>query len=132
MQTSDRKVREQYAALAAGQRAAIAAGLRHSGAAHLQLRTDRDWVSDVVRFVVARRKFVRRRGRGRGALMHFLSPGWLVLLIAVAALLVGYVLLQVRRKRYVARFSNVELLGSVAPRRPGWRRHLTFALLASA
>ncbi|MDX6573702.1 MAG: hypothetical protein QOC86_2858, partial [Gaiellales bacterium] len=58
VQTSDRKVREQYAALAAGQRAAIAAGLRHSGAAHLQLRTDRDWVSDVVRFVVARRKFV--------------------------------------------------------------------------
>jgi uncharacterized protein (DUF58 family) len=58
VQTSDRRVREEYAALAAGQRAAIATALRHSGAAHLQLRTDRDWVSDVVRFVVARRKFV--------------------------------------------------------------------------
>jgi uncharacterized protein (DUF58 family) len=58
VQTSDRRVREQYAALAADQRAAIAAALRHSGAAHLQLRTDRDWVADIVRFVVARRRFV--------------------------------------------------------------------------
>jgi Ca-activated chloride channel homolog len=61
--------------------------------------------------------------------MHFLSPGYLWLLAAVALLLGGYVLLQLRRKSYVTRFSNVELLGSVAPRRPGWRRHLTFALL---
>ena len=43
---------------AAGSARAIAAGLRHAGAAHLQLRTDRDWVTDVVRFVVARRQFV--------------------------------------------------------------------------
>jgi Ca-activated chloride channel homolog len=61
--------------------------------------------------------------------MTFLAPVWLLLLIAVAALLGGYLLLQLRRSKYVARFSNVELLGSVAPRRPGWRRHLTFALL---
>ncbi|MCW2596323.1 MAG: Ca-activated chloride channel family protein [Jatrophihabitans sp.] len=61
--------------------------------------------------------------------MHFLSPVYLVLLIAVAALAAVYLVLQLRRKQYVARFSNVELLGSVAPRRPGWRRHLTFALL---
>lgn len=59
----------------------------------------------------------------------FLSPGYLLLLLVVAVLAVAYVLVQLRRKRYVARFSNVELLGSVAPRRPGWRRHLTFALL---
>jgi Ca-activated chloride channel family protein len=60
---------------------------------------------------------------------HFLSPAYLWLLLAVAALLAGYVVLQLRRKQFVTRFSNVELLGSVAPRRPGWRRHLTFALL---
>jgi Ca-activated chloride channel family protein len=60
---------------------------------------------------------------------RFLSATWLLLLIAVAALAIAYVVLQLRRTRYVARFSNVELLGSVAPRRPGWRRHLTFALL---
>jgi Ca-activated chloride channel family protein len=61
--------------------------------------------------------------------MHFLSPAYLWLLVVVAVLLAVYVALQLRRKSYVARFSNVELLGSVAPRRPGWRRHLTFALL---
>ena len=61
--------------------------------------------------------------------MTFLSPSWLLLLLVVAGLLAAYVVAQLRRKTYVARFSNVALLGSVAPRRPGWRRHLTFALL---
>lgn len=61
--------------------------------------------------------------------MHFLSPTWLLLLVVVAVLLAAYVAMQLRRTKYVARFSNVELLGSVAPRRPGWRRHLTFATL---
>jgi Ca-activated chloride channel family protein len=62
----------------------------------------------------------------------FLSPGWLWLLLAVAALAVVYVLLQLRRKAYAARFANLELLGSIAPRRPGWRRHLAFVLLVLA
>jgi Ca-activated chloride channel homolog len=62
----------------------------------------------------------------------FLSPGWLWLLLAVAALAVVYVLLQLRRKAYAARFANLELLGSIAPRRPGWRRHLAFALMLLA
>jgi Ca-activated chloride channel homolog len=61
--------------------------------------------------------------------MHFISPAWLLLLVAVAVLGAVYAFLQLRRTKYVARFSNVELLGSVAPRRPGWRRHLTFAFL---
>jgi Ca-activated chloride channel homolog len=61
--------------------------------------------------------------------MHFASPQWLLLLVGVAAALMAYVILQLRRKKYVTRFSNVALLSSVAPRRPGWRRHLTFGLL---
>ena len=58
VQTSDRRVRAEYASAAARQRERIATGLRHAGAAQLQLRTDRDWISDVVRFVIARRRFV--------------------------------------------------------------------------
>lgn len=64
--------------------------------------------------------------------MHFLSPYWLFMLIGVGAAAVAYVLLQFRRKKYVARFSNAALLASIVPRRPGWRRHLTFALLLIA
>ena len=64
--------------------------------------------------------------------MQFSSPAWLALLGAVALLAICYAVLQSRRKKYVARFSNVALLASVAPRRPGWRRHLTFALLLAA
>ena len=61
--------------------------------------------------------------------MNFLSPAYLLLLLVVALLAGAYVVIQLRRKTYVARFSNLQLLGTVAPRRPGWRRHLTFALL---
>lgn len=58
VQTSDATLRRKYAAAAQAQRAAIATSLRHAGAAHLQLRTDRDWLTDVVKFVIARRRFV--------------------------------------------------------------------------
>jgi uncharacterized protein (DUF58 family) len=34
----------------------VAAALRRCGAAHLRLRTDSDWVADVVRFVLARKR----------------------------------------------------------------------------
>jgi uncharacterized protein (DUF58 family) len=42
--------------LATAQRAAVATGLRAAPADHLQLRTDRDWLMDVVRFVANRRR----------------------------------------------------------------------------
>jgi Ca-activated chloride channel family protein len=50
----------------------------------------------------------------------------------VAALVALYVLLQLRRKAYAARFTNVALLGSLVPKRPGWRRHVAFGLVALA
>ncbi len=62
----------------------------------------------------------------------FLSPARLWLLLAVAALIVVYVVLQLRRPRYTVRFSNLELLDKVAPKRPGWRRHLGAGVFALA
>jgi Ca-activated chloride channel family protein len=64
--------------------------------------------------------------------MTFQAPLWLLGLLAVAALVGLYVLLQLRRKAYAARFTNVALLSSLVPRRPGWRRHLAFGLVALA
>jgi hypothetical protein len=34
----------------------VATAVRAAGAGHLRLRTDRDWIADVVRFVVARKR----------------------------------------------------------------------------
>jgi Ca-activated chloride channel family protein len=64
--------------------------------------------------------------------MSFQAPLWLLLLLVVAALVAFYVVLQLRRKAYAARFTNVALLGSLVPKRPGWRRHLAFGLVALA
>ena len=64
VQTADAKLRERYAAAAAAQRSAIAAALRGAGAAHLRLRTDSDWLLDIVRFVAAQRH-ARTRGTTR-------------------------------------------------------------------
>ncbi|MGY1821661.1 VWA domain-containing protein [Geodermatophilus sp. SYSU D00079] len=62
--------------------------------------------------------------------MTFQAPLWLLALLAVVALVALYVVLQLRRKAYAARFTNVALLDTLVPRRPGWRRHLAFALVA--
>ena len=64
--------------------------------------------------------------------MSFQAPLWLFLLLAVAALVGLYVVLQLRRQRYATRFTNVALLGSLMPKRPGWRRHVAFGLIALA
>jgi Ca-activated chloride channel family protein len=64
--------------------------------------------------------------------MTFQAPWWLLGLLAVVALVALYVVLQLRRKAYAARFTNVALLGTLVPKRPGWRRHLSFGLVALA
>jgi len=60
VQTAKAGLRTRYAEAAAAQRAAIAAAIRSSGAQHLVLRTDRDWLRDIVDHVLT----ARRRGAG--------------------------------------------------------------------
>jgi len=54
--TTTPTLRRRFAGEAAAHRDRVAAELRGAGAGHLRLRTDRDWIADVVRFVVARKR----------------------------------------------------------------------------
>jgi uncharacterized protein (DUF58 family) len=65
--TSDRRFRANYAAAAVRQQAAIAAAITKAGAEHLCLRTDLDWLGQVVRF------FQLRRRRQQGYRARWLS-----------------------------------------------------------
>jgi len=64
VQTADPALRARYAEAASNQRGEIARALRAAGAAHLRLRTDTDWLLDMVRFVAAQRH-ARTRGTTR-------------------------------------------------------------------
>lgn len=59
--------------------------------------------------------------------LSFLSPWRLLALGLVIALSVVYVVFQRRRSKYAVRFTNLELLSSVVPKSPGWRRHVAAA-----
>jgi uncharacterized protein (DUF58 family) len=68
--TGNRRLRERYAQAAAAQRATVARAVKRTGASHLTLRTDGDWVSDVVRHVMTQRRLAvaapsRAPARGR-------------------------------------------------------------------
>jgi len=56
VQSASRRVRRRFAEAAAAQRAEVAGTVRAAGADHLVLRTDRDWLRDVVTFVERRRR----------------------------------------------------------------------------
>lgn len=62
--------------------------------------------------------------------MTLIAPVWLLLLVPVALLALTYVIMALRgRTAYAVRFTNLDLLDKVAPRRPGWRRHVPAAAL---
>jgi uncharacterized protein (DUF58 family) len=63
--TGDARLRARYAAAAQAQRTAVAAAVRSCGAAHISLRTDRDWVPELIRAVRSRRLALARRRRVR-------------------------------------------------------------------
>ena len=54
--TSDDGARRRMDAATTAQRERIKIALRRSGAGHIQLRTDRDWVADIARFVLNYRR----------------------------------------------------------------------------
>ncbi len=58
----------------------------------------------------------------------FLEPARLWLLVVVALLGVAYLAVLRWRRGAVVRFTQVEVLDRVAPRRPAWRRHVVAAL----
>jgi Ca-activated chloride channel family protein len=64
--------------------------------------------------------------------MSFGSPLVLVALLLLPALVVWYVRMQRGRQRAAAAFASPALLASVAPRRPGWRRHAPMVAFALA
>jgi Ca-activated chloride channel homolog len=59
--------------------------------------------------------------------MSFFAPARLLAFVPLIALIITYVVLQGRRQTYAVKFTNLQLLDRVAPRRPGWRRHLPAA-----
>ena len=63
---------------------------------------------------------------------NFVAPWWFLLLIGVALLTAGYVVAQRVRRKRVLRFTNLELLEKVAPKRERWSRHVPAAFLLAA
>ena len=93
--------------------AEIAPRSARAGAAHLRLRTDSDWLLDIVRFVAAP---AARPYQGDDPMIRFLSPWWLLAAAAGPRRGRRLRLAAVRRRAYAMRFTNVDLLRTLAPK----------------
>jgi uncharacterized protein (DUF58 family) len=60
VQTADPKLRARFAAAATQRRREHAEAIRRSGAAHLALSTDRDWMRDLVVFSATHKGMLRK------------------------------------------------------------------------
>jgi Ca-activated chloride channel family protein len=61
--------------------------------------------------------------------VNFAHPPWFATAAVVLALAAGYLVVQRRTRRHTLRFANLELLESVAPRRPRAWRHIGFSVI---
>ena len=64
--------------------------------------------------------------------MSFQAPWFLLMLLAVPLVVGAYLLVDRRRREAATRFASPKLLPSVAPLRPGFRRHAPIALYVAA
>ena len=64
--------------------------------------------------------------------LTFLAPERFALLLVPLLLALLYLVRQRRRLAYVVRFTDPDLIETVAPRRPGFRRHLVAAVYLTA
>ena len=64
--------------------------------------------------------------------MNFLAPQMLLGLLLVPVAIGFYLWAQRRRSKYAVRFTNLDLLANLTPRRPAWRRHLPSILYLGA
>jgi Ca-activated chloride channel family protein len=64
--------------------------------------------------------------------VSFEEPSRLAILVVPTALLIAYIVAQRARRKYALRFTSVDLLASVAPKRPGWQRHVSAVLMLAA
>jgi Ca-activated chloride channel family protein len=64
--------------------------------------------------------------------MTFLAPELLFGLLLIPVAIGFYLWAQRRRSRYAVRFTNLDLLANIAPKRPAWRRHVPPVLYLGA
>lgn len=64
--------------------------------------------------------------------MNFLAPELLLGLLLIPVVIGFYLWAQRRRSRYAVRFTNLDLLANLTPKRPAWRRHVPPVLYLGA